>query len=184
MKNMGRDVYMIEKQRKISYNNRGSAIITAMVVTTVLMVLCLSLLSVAYSLFLSQKGNTSDMPERELLYSAVEAFEGELLNTIPTVVSSNSGETSGSGENAGVSGDYTATSGFGKGILDTVISELGKIVKTDSGYSIKSGETPEWLCYELVAGSYSGLGDKTDLEKCSRFFMPVAVRLCRMRLAG
>ena len=153
---------MIEKKCKISYNNRGSAIITAMVVTTVLMVLCLSLLSVAYSLFLSQKGNTSDMPERELLYSAVETFEGELLNT-GAVSSSSGGTTGGSGENTGVSE-------FGESILDTVLLELDNIVKTESGYKLKDGVSSKWLCYDLMAGSSSNPGEASDLEKCSRFF--------------
>ncbi len=71
---------MIRNGSKMSYDNRGSALITALVVSVVLMVLSLSLLAVSYSLFLSQKKNTSDTNERELLYSAIEVFEQELMN--------------------------------------------------------------------------------------------------------
>ena len=69
---------MIKSNKRISYNNKGSAIITALVVTTVLMVLCLSLLAIAYSFFLSQKNNSSDMSDREMLYSSVEMLESGL----------------------------------------------------------------------------------------------------------
>ena len=73
---------MIRNHIKTSYNNKGSAIITALVVSTVVMILCLSLLAVAYSLFLSQKANTSNMSNKEMLYSAIELFEKELENAI------------------------------------------------------------------------------------------------------
>lgn len=69
---------MVKENRLKKINNSGSAMITGVVVTTVLMVLCLSLLAIAYSLFLSSKNNTSDIPERERLYSAAEVFEKEL----------------------------------------------------------------------------------------------------------
>ena len=67
------------KIKKGKLNNMGSALITGLVVGTVLLVLCFSLLAVAYSFFLSAKNNTSDIPERERLYSAAEAFEKELM---------------------------------------------------------------------------------------------------------
>ena len=59
-------------------DNRGSAIITGLVVSTVLMVLCLSLLLVSYSLFLSESNTSDDFSNRELVYSAAEVFEHEL----------------------------------------------------------------------------------------------------------
>jgi len=61
-------------------DNRGSAIITGLVVSTVLMVLCLSLLLISYSLFIATAKSTSDLPNREMLYSAAEALEHELLD--------------------------------------------------------------------------------------------------------
>ncbi|MBR5180541.1 MAG: cellulose binding domain-containing protein [Lachnospiraceae bacterium] len=61
-------------------DNKGSAIITGLVVSTVLIVLCLSLLLVSYSLFLSLSKNSSDLSNREMLFSAVEAFEYELTD--------------------------------------------------------------------------------------------------------
>lgn len=72
---------MIDNAKKISYDNRGSALIMALVVSAVLMVLSLSLLAVSYSFFLSQKNNTSGINEREMFYSAIEAFEQELLSS-------------------------------------------------------------------------------------------------------
>lgn len=72
---------MIKENKKISYNNKGSAIITALVVGTVLMVLTLSLLAISYQLFLSSKTNTSDINFRELFYSGIETLEAELMNS-------------------------------------------------------------------------------------------------------
>lgn len=69
---------MKETLKSYKSDNRGSAIITGLVVSTVLMVLCLSLLLVAYSFFISTYKSTSDLPNREMLYSAAEALEHEL----------------------------------------------------------------------------------------------------------
>ena len=71
---------MNETLKSYKSDNRGSAIITGLVVSTVLMVLCLSLLLVAYSFFISTYKSTSDLPNREMLYSAAEALEHELLD--------------------------------------------------------------------------------------------------------
>lgn len=60
-------------------DNRGSAIITGLVVTAVLMIMCLSLLLVSYNLFLSISNSASDLSNRELLYSAAEALEKEFV---------------------------------------------------------------------------------------------------------
>lgn len=61
-------------------DNRGSAIITGLVVSAVLMVLCLSLLLVSYSLFLSTSNTVSDMPNKEMLVSAAEMVEDEIVS--------------------------------------------------------------------------------------------------------
>lgn len=71
---------MNETLKSYKSDNKGSAMITGLVVSTVLMVLCLSLLLIAYSLFLSTANSTSDLPNREMLYSAAEALEHELLD--------------------------------------------------------------------------------------------------------
>lgn len=72
---------MINKKNKISYDNSGSALIMALVVSAVLMVLCFSLLAVAYSFFLAQNKNArGDVSERETFYSAIEIFEQELMD--------------------------------------------------------------------------------------------------------
>ncbi len=71
---------MIQKSRRISYDNRGSALVIALVVSAVLMVLSLSLLAVSYSLFLSLKNNKNGTNEREMFYSAIEVFEQELMD--------------------------------------------------------------------------------------------------------
>ncbi|MCR5205474.1 MAG: InlB B-repeat-containing protein [Lachnospiraceae bacterium] len=70
------------KRNSISYNmnNKGSAIITALVVSTVLLVLCLSLLLVASSLFSATVSKEADFPDREYIYSVAEEVEKELLN--------------------------------------------------------------------------------------------------------
>ena len=69
-----------ELYKSYKNDNRGSAIITGLVVSAVLMVLCLSLLLVAYSLFISTSKSTSDMSNREMLYSAAEALEHEITD--------------------------------------------------------------------------------------------------------
>ena len=63
-------------------DNRGSAIITGLVVSTVLMVLCLSLLLVSYSLFISSSKESSELANREYLYSAAEVFEKEIFSSV------------------------------------------------------------------------------------------------------
>lgn len=73
---------MIINWKKISYDNRGSALIIALVVSAVLMVLCFSLLAVSYSFYLAQNKNSrSGTNDRELFYSAIEAFEQELMSS-------------------------------------------------------------------------------------------------------
>ena len=69
-----------ELYKSYKNDNRGSAIITGLVVSAVLIVLCLSLLLVAYSLFISTSKSTSDMSNREMLYSAAEALEHEITD--------------------------------------------------------------------------------------------------------
>ncbi len=64
--------------KSYNMNNKGSAIITALVVSAVLLVLCLSLLLVAFSLFTSSVSNTTDFSDREYIYSVVEEVEREL----------------------------------------------------------------------------------------------------------
>ncbi len=158
---------MIKRKNRISYNNEGSAIITALVVGTVLMVLCLSVLAIAYSLFLSQKANTSDMPKRELLYSAVEAIEEELFNTASDATGA-SAYTLKLLNESGSGGEIDATaqeSEFGKMILNSILAELNTITK-DLGTGKYTQGLENWLCYKLD----SNYSSNSDLKQCSRFF--------------
>jgi len=66
--------------KKSYIDNRGSAIITGLVVSAVLMVMCLSLLLISYSLFVSTTNEDYDLTNREMLYSAAEALELELMD--------------------------------------------------------------------------------------------------------
>ncbi len=94
-------------------DNKGSAIITGLVVSTVLIVLCLSLLLVSYSLFISSSKTSSDLSNREMLFSAIEAFEHELTDS-PLDIGSISTDKIGIREyiyNAISNGEWKAYSG-------------------------------------------------------------------------
>ena len=140
---------MIKNNKRISYNNKGSAIITALVVSTVVMVLCLSLLAVAYSLFLSQKESTSDMSDRELLYSAIELMEEEITNaTWHEELGTSDGESE-----------------FGVQILNDIYNGF-TTDPNNTAYMIQNSDNV-WLYYDPNA---SITDPHHDLEKCSRYF--------------
>lgn len=128
-------------------DNRGSAIITGLVVSAVLMVLCLSLLLVAYSLFISTSKNTSDLPDREMLYSAAEALEHELLDFTAQY------------DNDTLTSDLTGRD-FWKYINDNIWQGF------DSTTGVQSTTGGYWLYFDRSATS----GDHADLEKCSKYF--------------
>lgn len=69
-----------EKLYLLKDNNSGSALITVLVVGIVMMVLCLSLLFVSYSLFATVNEQDIDMPRRELVNSLAVELEQELKN--------------------------------------------------------------------------------------------------------
>ncbi len=142
---------MIDNKMKISYNDKGSAIITALVVSTVVMVLCLSLLAISYSLFLSQKANTSDISNKEMFYSAIELFEQELQganwvdeNLDTSILPTDSNITLGA-----------TGSEFGKLILNSIWRDFDPS-------SFEQNSDAKWLYYD---GS-----DHDDLKKCSKYF--------------
>ncbi|MBR4778124.1 MAG: hypothetical protein IK007_11015, partial [Lachnospiraceae bacterium] len=153
---------MIKSKNKISYNNEGSAIITALVVSTVLMVLCLSLLAIAYSLFLSQKNSSSDLPEREMLYSAVELFEEGILGA------------KYSPDGIAVYDDSDTA--------DTSLKNFGELLLTEiwngfegpdvNGRYYQPDTSDEWLYYDINAsGAHANLDYKPGVNKiCSKFF--------------
>ncbi len=127
-------------------DNRGSAIITGLVVSAVLMVLCLSLLLVAYSLFISTSKSTSDFPDREMLYSAAEALEHELLDFTAQY------------DNDTLISDLTGRD-FWKYINDNIWQGF------DSTTGAQSTTGGYWLYFDRLATS----GDHADLEKCSKY---------------
>ncbi len=142
---------MIKNTSK-SYNsdNRGSAIITGLVVSTVLMVLCLSLLLVAYSLFFSTSQSTSDLPNREMLYSAAEALEHELLDY--TLV---------------YEGGTEPTLPTDRNLWNYVYENIWKgfNLSAENKY-IQDLNNNYWLYFD----SNDSTGNHRDLEKCSKYF--------------
>ena len=145
---------MVKFSKKISYNNKGSAIITALVVSTVVMILCLSLLAVSYSLFLSQKTNTSDLSQKELFYSSIELFEHELLDSIYVDPATDTSLLPADGSiKTGFDG-----SAYGKAILENVCTSLDSYIK--NGFAQNSG----WLYFD---GSVTGHNDK---DNCSKYY--------------
>ena len=142
---------MIKNTSK-SYNsdNRGSAIITGLVVSTVLMVLCLSLLLVAYSLFFSTSQSTSDLPNREMLYSAAEALEHELLDY--TLV-----------YEAGTEPTLPTDRNLWNYIYENIWK--GFNLSAENKY-IQDLNNNYWLYFD----SNDSSGNHSDLEKCSKYF--------------
>jgi len=132
-----------------SYNsdNRGSAIITGLVVSTVLMVLCLSLLLVAYSLFISTAKSTSDLPNREMLYSAAEALEHELLD-FSVIYEDGVCKTDISGHK----------------FWEYIDTNIWKGFDEDTGDQDTTGTN--WLYFNKSDNST----DHGNLEKCSKYF--------------
>ena len=59
-------------------NNKGSALITAMIVSLVIAVLCLAMLGVSYSAFISADADAALIPEREYAYSVLDTVGKEL----------------------------------------------------------------------------------------------------------
>ena len=143
---------MNETIKSYKSDNRGSAIITGLVVSTVLMVLCLSLLLVAYSFFISTYKSTSDLPNREMLYSAAEALEHEL--TEYTLEYEEGAEPALPADHALWNYVYTNIwQGF-----DAVAGKEGVYAQDESnGY---------WLYFNENDPS----ANHRDKEKCSRYF--------------
>ena len=143
---------MKETLKSYKSDNRGSAIITGLVVSTVLMVLCLSLLLVAYSFFISTYKSTSDLPNREMLYSAAEALEHEL--TEYTLEYEEGAEPTLPADHALWNYVYTNIwQGF-----DPVAGKEGVYAQDESnGY---------WLYFNENDPS----ANHKDIEKCSRYF--------------
>lgn len=143
---------MKETLKSYKSDNRGSAIITGLVVSTVLMVLCLSLLLVAYSFFISTYKSTSDLPNREMLYSAAEALEHEL--TEYTLEYEEGAEPALPADHALWNYVYTNIwQGF-----DPVAGKEGVYAQDESkGY---------WLYFDANDTS----ANHKDIEKCSRYF--------------
>lgn len=135
-----------------SYNsdNRGSAIITGLVVSTVLMVLCLSLLLVAYSLFFSTSQSTSDLPNREMLYSAAEAIEHELLDY--TLIYEDGTEPA-----------LPTDRNLWKYVYENIWK--GFNLSAENKY-IQDLNSNYWLYFD----SNDPTGNHNDLEKCSKYF--------------
>ena len=132
----------------IGIKNEGSAIITALVVSTVLMVLCLSLLAVSYSLFLSTKDDTSGINYREMLYSSAEALEAEIIDK----------------NNTDVTTGNLAADGTAKLNLELLNSVWKGFTQNGESY-IQNPNCGEWLYYDPLATD-----DHGNLEKCSRYF--------------
>lgn len=143
---------MKETLKSYKSDNRGSAIITGLVVSTVLMVLCLSLLLVAYSFFISTYKSTSDLPNREMLYSAAEALEHEL--TEYTLEYEEGAEPALPADHALWNYVYNNIwQGF-----DPVAGKEGVYAQDESkGY---------WLYFDANDTS----ANHKDIEKCSRYF--------------
>lgn len=95
-------------------DNRGSAIITALVVSTVLMVLCLSLIYVAYSLFLSTTSSSSDISQREMLNTAAKALGEEICASELSIKQETDSNAS-----------LTTNSNFGDYLFDLICENIG-----------------------------------------------------------
>ena len=131
-------------------DNRGSAIITGLVVSAVLMVLCLSLLLVAYSLFLSASNATSDMPNKEMLYSAADVIGDEITSqtvdvTSYTVIT----------EDTDAEGQDTTTTTIAPSALWDIIYQ---------GIS-----TEAWPYYK------KGVDGHSDLDACSKYYQMTSI---------
>ena len=131
-------------------DNRGSAIITGLVVSAVLMVLCLSLLLVAYSLFLSTSNAALDMPNKEMLYSAADVIGEEItsqtvdVNTYTVIT-----------ENSGTEGQENTT-------VTAVPSELWDAI-------YKGISTGVWPYFK------TGVDGHSDLEACSKYYQMTSI---------
>ena len=129
---------------KISYDNRGSALIMALVVSAVLMVLCFSVLALSYSFFLAQdKNSRGGTNERELFYSGIEAFEQELTNGL-TIIQ----ENKSTGKKEIVNNDKTK---FANALFDDIYNYN----LTKSSMKVKG-----WKCFDL--DTYNGLSNDTQ----------------------
>jgi hypothetical protein len=166
----GATIYMImDKNRSYNMDNKGSAIITGLVVSAILMVLCLSLVLVAYSLVISTAKNTSNPANRETLFSVAEAMEHEILDFKVDVneLSVVDGKLCSTDPN-------TNTELNNRQIWVYIYNELFKgftftegsttQVKFESANPVQSGA---WLYYKADAGKNN---DHSDLAKCSKYF--------------
>ncbi len=168
-------------------NNKGSAIITALVVSAVLMVLSLSLLAVAYSLFLSQKANTSDITQRELLYSSIEMIEDQLTSAsfckAPILIADDI-QIEGEEEIEPFTIELKG-SDFGKYVLNNLWKDFELIPGTENKYE-QNVSKADWLYYDSEAKDSEGrpTNDHGNLALCSKYFylksfaaMPISVQM-------
>ena len=132
-------------------DNRGSAIITGLVVSAVLMVLCLSLLLVSYSLFLSTSNATSDMPNKEMIYSAADVI-GEEITSQTVDVTSYTVITESTSSNEEQETNETAA----------VPSALWDVI-------YKGISTGTWSYYK------KGVDGHSDLDSCSKYYQMTAI---------
>ena len=176
---------MIPKSSKLSYDNRGSAIISALVVGAILTMLSLSLLAIAYSLYLSQKKNTDDTNEREMLYSAVEVIEAELLNASCIEYLE---------ETPSFTINLSDKSQFGQEIVNNIWKGFTKVLDNPELLEQKD-DCGEWLYYTPEPKPTSNDVSEPastdiqtvksahyDLKKCSRFFELDSLGSCIIRV--
>ena len=141
-----------ETLKSYKSDNKGSAMITGLVVSTVLMVLCLSLLLISYSLFISTAKSTSDLPNREMLYSAAEALEHELLDF-----------------SMEYDADLLLTDSTGHDFWQYIDNSIWKGFELSPGTENKYTQQVNagyWMYYDPLDTS----GYHNDIEKCSKYF--------------
>lgn len=135
-----------KRRNRFHLDNSGSALITALVVSAVLLVLCLSLLLVSYALFSDVNEQNVEMPKRELAFSVAEEMEHELFD---------------------VNCDY-ATEEEMEAFYEASKDELWKYVRYNIWQNFGPGGqmTTEdtWLYYDEKTPGHN------NLEECSRYF--------------
>ena len=152
---------MKEMKKSYNMNNKGSAIITALVVSTVLMVLCLSLLLIAHSLFSNTVSKTSDFPQRELIYSTAEEIEKELTSVVCNYTTDSEVENFFK-DNDSVLWNYLRFNlwqGFDKDPLND-----NKYFQLVNSNDLISGKL--WLYYDKNSSD----GYHNNLELCSKYY--------------
>ena len=147
---------MKRMSKSYNMNNKGSAIITALVVSAVLLVLCLSLLLVATSLFSSSVLRSSDFQDREYIFSVAEEVEKELTGV--SVSYKDDAEVI----------DFFSDSNDDHKFWDYIRFNLwqGFVKNNAEGiYEQPTNQTGVWLYYDP-----NDPGDHGKIEKCSKYF--------------